>query len=110
MAYYSEIITVKIANGTATSARFALEQRALCGVFGLSAFDGTAIGFEVSPDQGTTWQLLEDATGTAIVVAVPINAARGVNPFKVFGWSFIRLVADATQTAERTMKLLVREV
>ena len=110
MAFYSEIITVKIANGSATSERFALEHRAVCGIFGLTAFDGTAFGFQVSPDLGATWQLLEDSDGEAIVIPMMLNEARTISPIRIMAWPFIRLMADADQSQERVVKLLVREV
>jgi hypothetical protein len=110
MAYYADIITVKIRSGESTSERFALEHRAVCGIFGLAAFEGTAFGFQVSADQGMNWQLLEDADGEAIVVPMTVNEARALSPLRVMGWPFIRLMADANQSAERAVKLLVREV
>lgn len=110
MAYFSQVMPVTFANGATRSSPFSLQSLALCGLFGLPAFDGTTLGFEVSPDGGTTWQLLEDPTGSAIVVNVTVNEARYVTPSKVLGWPAIRLVADTAQTADRKVMLLVREV
>ena len=110
MAYYSQIFTVKMLAGSLTSSTFHLRSLAVCGIFGNPQLEGSVFGFQVSPDGGLTWQLLEDQNGDPISVNISLNEARTLNPAKIFGWLHIRLLCDMPQTVDRDIKLLVREV
>ena len=76
MSLRTKRATATIAINTALSQAICLGDAVLCAIQMSAGWDAAALTFQVSDDQGVTWQELRDASGTAITVASPTAGYR----------------------------------
>lgn len=108
-----ENVPALIANGSALSAGIPLGAKSLVGISMPAAWTAAALTFQVSPDGGTTYQELVDATGAAISFTVAAGtfiqlssaAWLGINMLKVRSGTS---GAPVNQAADRTIGLIIR--
>lgn len=109
MAKNVSVTTVTIANGATTSTAYTLPaNKRLLGVQMPAAFTGTAITFEQSSDDGTTYQQVYNA-GSAYSLSVTASKYHAISAEVFDGCRVIRLVSGSTEAATRTVTLLVGE-
>ena len=93
MSLLTKTATVNIAINTALSQAICLGDGVLCAIKMPAGWDAAALTFQVSDDQGVTWDELRDASGTAITVASPTAAYRlelDATSFKSAVWLKVR--------------------
>jgi hypothetical protein len=76
MSLLTKTATVTIAINTALSGAICLGSGVLCAIKMPAGWDAAALTFQVSDDQGVTWDELRDSSGTAITVASPTAGQR----------------------------------
>jgi hypothetical protein len=95
-------VSLAIANGQTVSAAFNASD---CAAFGLqmpAAFTGTTVSFQVSADDGTTYQALYDTTNT--LVSMTVAASRSYDlPAELAAWDHFKIVSGLAEGAARTL-------
>lgn len=96
--------TLNIANGAQpTTEAFTASNFAAFGLQMPAAFTGTSITFQVSADDGATYQALYDATGTA-QVSVAVAASRSYDlPAELAAWDHFKIVSGSAEGAARAL-------
>lgn len=98
-----------IASGETTSGAIELGGRILAG-FNMPAFTGTAIGLLASDEYDGTYKTVNDDAGSPISFTIVANEITIIDPLNTYPLRFIKLVSDATEGAEREIKLMLRPV
>src|SRR3990167_3412769 len=97
-----------IAISTTTSAAVDLQGLVICQLIIPSAFTGTAITFESSPDDGT-YQALYNSSNTQLSITVGTSRTYNINPADFAGCRFLKIFSNDTETAARTIQIMTRE-
>ena len=96
---------VTLADGETTSQSFEVHGDNIMGVVNDdSTFEPTSLSFEVSLDD-STWYTLD-----TVSVGGDPNTAYNLDPGVVHGWTFARIVADASPSADRNIKVIIKKV
>lgn len=74
-----------------------------------AAFDGTKLLFEGSHD-GQNYHAYKNSLGEPVQVRVSANDSIGIAPIDFLGINFIKIRSDATETADRTIKIITRAI
>ena len=102
-------ITVTIDDGETVSSAADISGTSLVAIDIPAGLEGTAMTFQVSSDDGTTFRtykrMIDGASVTAVVGA---NAAYATDPGDFAGYSHIKLVAGTAQTGDITITLQTR--
>lgn len=103
-----------ILSGQSLSAAVRLGAKALHGISMPAAWDAAALSFQVSTDDGATWQEMQSSTAALAVtaaagqyIALDPTLWRAVNMIKVRSGTS---GAPVNQTADRTLTLVLRPV
>lgn len=99
-----------IANGQAASAPIDLYGVALVGISLPAAFTGVTLTFQVSVDNGQTYQPLYKADGTAYSVTVAAGRYVQIPPYDFAGIRFLKIVSGSNEAADRALTLVGRPV
>ncbi len=100
-----------IASGATTSG--AVELPAGVSLLGLrmpSAFTGTAITLTESNSLTGTYQAVYDNTGSQLSFVVAASRTVTIDPSLTIGLRFIKLVSGSSEAADRTVKLITRDL
>jgi hypothetical protein len=100
---------VTIASSGTESAAVDLRGMTLCGFYLPAALTGTAVSFKASIDN-STFVTVEDGFGNTVSKTVSASKAIILNPSDFAGIQYLKLVSNATEAAERTITLALRQV
>jgi len=105
----SEVALIDVSEDASNSTSVNVENMLLCGIVFPATMTGTAITFDYSVD-GSSWIDVFETDGTEVSYTVSADNVVRVDPS---GWAFasngyIRLTSDATEAADRKIKLLFR--
>lgn len=96
-----------IANGGTTSGEIDLTSQLLCGIIVPAAFTGTSLSFTVADEPGSLSFLpLYKDDGTQRTLAVVQGRHYTVNPADFAGVRILKIVSNAAEGADRTLKLV----
>jgi hypothetical protein len=101
--------TVTIANGGTASTTIDLQGRGLVAVILPSAFTGSIITFQASPDNNT-FQALYNTANTQLSMSVTQGRTYLLSPSDLVGVRYLKLVSGSAEGAERTLTLMVRDL
>lgn len=97
--------TVSIATSGTTSTTIALEgNRIPLAIVIPASFEGTAMTFQVSPDNSTFYPLYDESSQYSVTVAPSRHVALKRQAFD--GVRYVRLVSGTTVTAARTITVI----
>ena len=111
MATRYEYLDILIPGGSTTSGLVRLKVPtkelfySLKGIIFPSAMTGTNLTYRVAADPQDTPVLLSDASTT-----ISANTAVSLDAGKFAGWFYIEFVSNATEAADRTLKVLVYDI
>ncbi len=99
--------TLTIDSGqTVSSKAFPANDHVAFGMQMPAAFTGTVMYFQVSADNGTTFQDLYDATGTTRV-SVTVTTSRSYDlPSELTAWTHFKLVSGSAEGADRSIVVI----
>lgn len=97
------------ASGT-TSGEIDLSGTTLCGVFIPASFQGTAITFQAATTTGGTFVTVKDGAGNSVSKTVGASQYVKLDPSDFAGIQFLKIVSNATESAERVLTLAARPV
>lgn len=104
VAIRSQAIT--IANGETVSSAFPSSDMAAFGLQMPAAFTGTSITFQVSADNGTTYQALYDVTGTT-QVSMTVTTSRSYDlPAELASWTHFKIVSGSAEGGVRSLTVV----
>lgn len=113
MADFQSVISydtaATIAISTTTSAAVDLQGYALVGLITPAALTGSTMTFTASPNDGT-YTALYNAGGTALSATVAASRTILFTPGDFVGVRFIKLVSGSTESAARTITLILRKL
>lgn len=102
----TRLMTLTIANGATVSDAFPSNDHAAFGLQMPAAFTGSALTFQVSADNGTTFQALYDATGST-QVSMAVAASRSYDlPAELASWTHFKIVSGSAEGAARSLKVV----
>ncbi len=109
---HTDVKEVVIANGETVSTEVDFEDYKEVGIMMPAAFTGTAITFQASDvSEGTFYEVRNDA-GTAVSIVVApervIGIATVLKRNTIGPLRFVKLVSGTTETAARTIKLILK--
>lgn len=111
---YSPIVafdkSAVIAQSSTTSAEINLQGTTLCGLFIPSTMDGTSLTFQVANASGGTFYDMRDIYNNLITAQITDGDFVYIDPTLFAGVQFIKIISDATETAERTIGIAARAV
>lgn len=94
------ITTTTIAAAGTTSGAVSLGGTVPCGIITPAALDGSAISFLVSLDDVTYYPMSIDGATTESQ-DIGVGLAIGLDPRQFQAWLFLKIVSNATETADR---------
>lgn len=97
-----------ISNGTTTSGIIRMVGQVLCQIQIPAAFTGTAITFQSSHDD-TTYQPLYNSANTQLSITVVAGRNYNIAPSDFAGCLFLKVVSNASEGSDRTLRLISRE-
>lgn len=104
--------SVVIASGATTSAALTMDNdRQPIAIITPAAMTGTALTFEASDDNGTTWRpLFNESTAYSITISTSVSRhyALARQPFE--GVRLVRIVSNGTEGAARTLKIISGQI
>jgi hypothetical protein len=115
MSLLPKTVTATIANGAALSGAVCLGSGVLCAIKMPSSWTTADLTFQVSDDNGTTWDELLDASGAAVTVSGPAASERlelDAADFKSAVFLKVRSGTSGSavnQAAARTLTLITRK-
>jgi hypothetical protein len=105
-----EETTTTIANGQGSSLAVDLYGVALVGISIPAAFTGIALTFQVSVDNGQTYQPMYKADGTAYSVTVAAGHYIQIPALDFAGIRFLKVISGSNEAADRVLTLVARPV
>ena len=102
-------IQTTIASGQTESSPIDVYGTTLKTIFLPSAFDGTSITFQVSYD-GTTYYDYYNVDNQAVTVTCSANRAYGWLANDFYSIRFLKLVSNATESADRIITLILGSI
>lgn len=105
----TDLVATIASSGTESTA-VDLRGNTLCGIEFPSAFTGTEITFLVSDSIDGTFVELQDQFGNDITVAAAASKNREVDALSLLRARFVKIVSNASEAAERALKLFVRPI
>ena len=106
----SVVYTLTIASGAATTGALSLPAGFFPAAVILPTIDtSTAINFQVSMDN-VTYYPLHDGSGSAYSVTIDNSAANAISldPTKFYPWEYIKITVADNQSADKSVKVVVR--
>jgi hypothetical protein len=104
-------LTATIANGQTTSGQVDLAGTTLCGFIMPAAFTGTVITLTMSDANGGTFVTAQDGSGSDLSLTVAVNKYIPINNLALTaGLRFVKVVSNASEGAQRVIKLVTRAV
>ena len=82
---------IKITNGQSLSPALSLGDKTICGFHMPAVWTAAALSFQVSPDNGATWNEWLDAKGASQTFAVAQGQYAAVDPALFRGFNMIKL-------------------
>lgn len=102
---------VSILSGQTTSAAIDLNGRTLCGFIMPAALTGTALSITASDSLTGTYLTLQDGDGADFSLAIAASKWIPINNVNLTAsLRFIKLVSNASEGADRTIKIAKRRV
>lgn len=98
-------LTATITSGQTKSAAVHALGGSIVAIETPAALTGTALSFEGSRD-GSTYVPLYDETNTALSVTVGTSRGYAIPPYWFKGWTFIKVVSNAAEGADRSIVLV----
>ena len=102
------LFTVTIPASGTKSSEIDLGPYTPVGLYIPSAFDGTAIQFEVASATGGTFVAVVDGAGSNYQKTVATSKFLPIDPQVLMGGRFIKVVSGSTESSERTLTLVGR--
>jgi hypothetical protein len=93
-----------IASGQANSDAFRMAGDSVIGLITPATFEPTSLTVQVSLN-GTDWVTLNGVSFT-----VTTSRAYEVSAQSIYGWPFVRLVANSNPAADRVVKVLIKRI
>jgi hypothetical protein len=101
--------TVTIASGATTSGAVDLLGMVLVGIIMPSAFTGTSITFQASPDN-STFTAVYNSAGTQLTATVSTSRTILFSPGDFVGVRNLKLVSGSTEGGSRIITLILRKL
>ena len=117
MAGMQKVLPIVISNGTSLSNAALLGDHCLVGMMMSAGWDAASMTFQISFDNGVTWQNLWDDSGNEVTLAPtsPAGKYMALSPDPYGGIEFIKVRSGTSgspvnQTADRDISLITRKV
>ena len=75
-----------------------------------ASFDGTQLTFLLSSDNGVTYLPYYNVDDVEVIYSVTQGRVYGLATIDLYGVTHMKIVSDASESADRTLKLVVRGV
>lgn len=93
-----------------TSAEIDLQGNTVVGVHMPAAFTGTSITFQAAQGSGGTYQPVKDGAGNSYSLTVAAAQFIPIDPVKMSGVRFMKIVSGSTEAAERTLQVVSKPI
>ena len=99
-----------IANGATESGAIDLSGTTLSAIAFPAEFDGNALTLKASTSANGTFVDVYEATGVALTIQGGASRIVTIEPARMAGLQYIKLIADTAQTGDSTLTLMTRPV
>lgn len=103
-------VTAAIPNGDTVSGAVDLGGMTLVGLLMPASFTGTAVTFQAAEAAAGTYRTVTDGAGSDYSVTVAASKFVPVDPVKMAGVRFLKIVSGSSEGAARTVTLAARRV
>lgn len=102
-----QTLEITIANGQTKSTIFHSKGATLKTIILPAAFDGTEITFEIS-DDGTNFYEYRNIDNDIVTITCTQGKAYGLGAIDFYSIDYLKIVSNASESGDRTLKLIMR--